>query len=87
MLFQDPAAAPFDGQSSNDGDERALLTLFNDEAGRLFFGGVILLWAAILATLIGFWKRSKWAGGLLVPYLAWVSFAAVLNVAIWRLNA
>ena len=48
---------------------------------------IILLWAAILATLIAFWKRSQWAGGLLVPYLAWVSFGAVLNVAIWRLNA
>lgn len=48
---------------------------------------IILLWAAILATLVGFWKRSKWAGGLLVPYLAWVSYAAALNVAIWRLNA
>ena len=42
--------------------------------------------AAILATLVAFWKRSRWAGGLLVPYLAWVTFAAVLNVAIWQLN-
>jgi len=33
---------------------------------------IILLWAAILATLVAFWKRSRWAGGLLVPYLAWV---------------
>ena len=48
---------------------------------------IILLWAAILATLISFWKRSRWAGGLLVPYLAWVTFATVLNVAIWRMNA
>jgi tryptophan-rich sensory protein len=47
---------------------------------------IILLWVAILATLIAFWKRSRWAGGLLLPYLAWVSFAAVLNVAIWRMN-
>jgi tryptophan-rich sensory protein len=49
-------------------------------------GEIVLLWMAILATLLAFWKRSKWAGGLLVPYLAWVSFAAALNVAIWRLN-
>jgi tryptophan-rich sensory protein len=48
---------------------------------------IIVLWAPILATLIAFWQRSKWAGGLLVPHLAWVSFAAVLNVAIWRMNA
>ncbi len=42
---------------------------------------IVLLWAAILASLIAFWGRSRWAGWLLVPYLAWVSFAAVLNVA------
>jgi tryptophan-rich sensory protein len=47
---------------------------------------IVLLWMAILATLIAFWKRSKSAGGLLVPYLAWVSFAAALNVAIWQMN-
>jgi tryptophan-rich sensory protein len=47
---------------------------------------IILLWMAILATLVTFWKRSRWAGILLVPYLAWVSFAAVLNVVIWRMN-
>lgn len=48
---------------------------------------ILLLDGAILATLITFWRRSKLAGWLMVPYLAWVSFAAVLNVAIWRLNA
>ena len=48
---------------------------------------IVLLWAAILATMITFWKRSRVAGGLLAPYLAWVSFATVLNVAIWRMNA
>ena len=50
------------------------------------FVEIILLWAAILATLITFRQRSLWAGGLLVPYLAWVSFASVLNFTIWRLN-
>ena len=48
---------------------------------------IILLWRAILASLITIWRRSRVAGGLLAPYLAWVSFAAVLNVAIWRMNA
>lgn len=48
---------------------------------------IILLWTAILAMLITFWRRSRVAGGLLAPYLAWVSFATVLNVAIWRMNA
>ena len=47
---------------------------------------IVLLWLAILATLIVFWKRSAWAGWLLVPYLLWVRFAAILNVAIWRMN-
>ena len=47
---------------------------------------IIVLWVAILATLIAFWKRSKWAGWLLVPYLAWVSYATVLNASIWQLN-
>ena len=47
---------------------------------------IIVLWAAILATLLSFRQVSKGAGWLLVPYLAWVSFAAVLNFEIWRLN-
>ena len=48
---------------------------------------IILLWAAIGATMVAVWFRSKAAGLLLSPYLAWVTFAAVLNAAIWRLNA
>lgn len=51
------------------------------------FAEIILLWTAILATLIAFWQQSRWAGWLLVPYLAWVSFASLLNFTIWRLNA
>jgi tryptophan-rich sensory protein len=47
---------------------------------------IFLLWGLIAATLIAFWRRSRLAGLLLVPYLAWVTFAAVLNFAFWRLN-
>src|SRR5215204_7193738 len=47
---------------------------------------ILILWAAIFATLLSFWKISKIAGWLFLPYLAWVSFAAVLNFEIWRLN-
>ncbi|KCZ71937.1 tryptophan-rich sensory protein [Candidatus Methanoperedens nitroreducens] len=49
--------------------------------------GISVLWIAILATILKFSKISKVAGLLLVPYILWVSFAAVLNFFIWRLNA
>ena len=47
---------------------------------------IVALWLAIVATRVAFLRVSAPAGLLLVPYLAWVSFAAVLNFAIWRLN-
>ena len=47
---------------------------------------VMVLWAAILGTLVLFWQVSVPAGILFIPYLTWVSFAAVLNFSIWRLN-
>jgi tryptophan-rich sensory protein len=50
------------------------------------FAEVLLLWALIAATLMAFWRISRLAGALLVPYLAWVSFAAALNWALWRAN-
>jgi translocator protein len=48
---------------------------------------IAVLWAAILATMILFFRHSTLAGWLLVPYLLWVSFASVLNAALWRLNS
>ncbi len=61
----------------------------------LFFGArspgwafidIVVLLAALAATTAAFFKHSKLAGALLLPYLAWVSFAAVLNFTIWKLN-
>lgn len=48
---------------------------------------ITLLWVVLAATLWTFWRVNKLAGALLVPYLAWVSVATVLNFTIWRLNA
>jgi translocator protein len=48
---------------------------------------IACLWVAILVTLIQFWRIAPLAGWLLIPYLAWVAFAMVLNFTIWRMNA
>ena len=61
----------------------------------LFFGlrsplygllDIILLWAAIAITISEFSKVSRNAGLLLVPYIAWVSFALILNLSLYLLN-
>jgi tryptophan-rich sensory protein len=84
------------------GDVRLALSLFGVQLALnalwsvLFFGlrqpglavaEIVLLWLAIAATIRAFHPFSRVAAWLLLPYLAWVSFAAVLNVTIWRLNA
>jgi len=50
------------------------------------FAEIVFLWLAIAATMVAFYRRSIFAVCLLVPYLAWVSFASVLNFAIWQRN-
>lgn len=52
----------------------------------LAFAEVCGLWLLVAATLYAFYRVRPLAGLLLVPYLAWVSFALALNGAIWRLN-
>jgi benzodiazapine receptor len=47
---------------------------------------IIVLWLMIYETYIQFSKINRIAGYLFIPYLAWVSFAAVLNASIWWLN-
>ena len=50
------------------------------------FTEIVVLWAAILAWLVAAWRTSPLAGALQIPYLAWVTFASVLNWTIWRMN-
>jgi benzodiazapine receptor len=81
--------------------QRGALALFlvqlvlNAAWSGLFFGlhspslgmaGIVLLWIAILLTILAFFRVSPLAGWLMVPYLLWVSFASALNFTIWRLN-
>ncbi|MFH1335241.1 MAG: TspO/MBR family protein [Candidatus Zixiibacteriota bacterium] len=48
---------------------------------------IIILWLVILVTFVSFMKISKPAGILLLPYLIWVAFAAILNYNLWKLNS
>lgn len=47
---------------------------------------ILFMWVAILATIFAFAQVNKRAAWLLVPYISWVSFAAILNFTIWRMN-
>lgn len=51
------------------------------------FFWLIALWFLILATTIAFYRISKPAGYLMLPYLLWVTFAGYLNLCVWLLNA
>jgi tryptophan-rich sensory protein len=54
--------------------------------GGLALADIVLLWLAIVATAVAFWRLRPLAGALLLPYLLWVGFATALNFAVWRLN-
>ncbi len=73
----------------------ALQLVLNGAWSLLFFGlhridlalaDIVALLAAVVATALAFRRHSMMATLLLLPYLAWVAFATVLNFAIWRLN-
>jgi len=48
---------------------------------------IVLLWVAILITMLKFMRISTIAGLILIPYIGWVTFAAILNVSIFILNS
>ncbi|AGI08365.1 tryptophan-rich sensory protein [Xanthomonas citri pv. citri] len=54
--------------------------------GAWAFTDIVALWLVLAATIGVFAKRQALAAWLLVPYLAWVSFAAALNFSVWQLN-
>lgn len=95
------AALVWDRMESNRETVKRALILFaiqlalNALWSYLFFGlhnpmlagiEIILLWLLIYETYVHFSKINKIAGYLMLPYLAWVSFAMVLNASIWWLN-
>jgi benzodiazapine receptor len=53
----------------------------------LGFVDIVLVWMSIIATIVLFYPIHVVAALLLVPYLAWVTFATALNFAVWRLNS
>jgi len=59
---------------------------FRLRSPRWAFLEIIVLWAAIVMTLLSIWKISRLAGILFLPYLLWTSFAVLLNFRLWRLN-
>ncbi len=74
----------------------AVQLVLNAAWSPLFFGlrrpdlamiDIVLLWVTIVATVVLFWRVRPVAGAVLLPYLAWVTFASGLNFAIWRMNA
>jgi tryptophan-rich sensory protein len=50
------------------------------------FFELLMLWVAVVFTIINFYRVSKISAWLLAPYILWISFAGILNFAIWILN-
>ena len=56
------------------------------QMGGAAFADIALMWVLVVATLFAFWKHSRVAALMLLPYLAWISFAAMLNWRLWQTN-
>lgn len=59
---------------------------FTWREGAWAFADVVVLWLLIAATIVAFWRVRTFAAALLLPYLAWVSFATALTYSTWKLN-
>lgn len=62
------------------------LLFFNAQNYALAFLWLIVLWILVLVTTVRFFKETKAAGWLMIPYLLWTAFAAYLNAGVWLLN-
>lgn len=62
------------------------LLFFNGQAYFVSFLWIILLWILILKMIMEFWKIDLTAAKLQIPYLLWVTFAAILNYMVYTLN-
>jgi tryptophan-rich sensory protein len=60
---------------------------FTLEAPLVALGIIVALWGLVVGTIVAFRRVDRRAAALLIPYLAWITFAAVLNFELWRLNA
>jgi tryptophan-rich sensory protein len=59
---------------------------FRWRLGALALVDIVLLWVLVAATIAAFWRVRPLAGALLLPYLAWIAFAAALNFSVWQRN-
>ena len=59
---------------------------FRWHLGAAALAEILVLWLLIAATALAFWRLERLAALMLVPYLAWVTFAAALTFSLWRLN-
>lgn len=59
---------------------------FRMQRGDLAMADIVLLWIFIVLTIAAFWRVRPLAGVLLLPYLAWVTYAAALTWSLWQMN-
>lgn len=91
LIWKRPASAERNGSLKMFGAQFALnfcwsILFFSFHQIGLALIEIMVMWVFILLTILFFWKQSRTAALLLVPYIFWVSFATILTAAIYRLN-